>query len=166
MAKKGRQKGKMAAVTKASAAPKPSSMDVNISDGKNRLICPELLYWFSGAIFSALPLIVINGIIDLKDTSGTFIWFKELFQEEELLFIYISVLISAIFELYSQKRNRDLLLIFILMTILALSLIYGIVKWDIYTSGGTCSYSICGVNVVCLVITAVLGFATFIKKRS
>lgn len=140
-------------------------MDVSFDSGNNRHEKPEnrqaLFIWIMGAAISLTPLFVISLINSLNNKAGFSFGtvFSSVFSNKEVLFICVTLLSSAMFEVTSQKKNRYIVFSLLLLSLICFALLY------VSISDVTPVNAIIWTIVISFGITLILGTIVFIKRK-
>ena len=142
-----------------------SAMDVSFDTGNSRHERPEnrraLFIWVMGAAISLAPLFVISFVNSLNDDAGFSLGtvFSSVFSNKEVLFICVTLLSSAMFEVTSQRKNRYIVFSLLLLSLICFALLYVLI------SEVTVVNAIIWTIVISLGITLILGTIVFIKRK-
>lgn len=123
----------------------------------------QLSIWFFALVISLAPLLVIDYFRYIRIDTPSFGFWQFFFQNEELLFVYISFIAASAVEELSSLKPRFVLLMGMLIIIIVLALAYGVLKWISYES--EIDFSIVNASVIIFFTSFLMGCVPFIKKE-
>ena len=153
---------------------KPSSFDVDFVTNNNSSKLKwagnsNFQNWIFGFILVILPLLIIallKSIALQQDWLCKIVnFFDEFFSDYELLYISVTLILPAMFEMYTTKpsvRGSALLFNFLFLDLVFCSVLYGIIKWNTEIENSA-NISVKFINAFVIVLTFFLGCAAFIK---
>lgn len=143
----------------------PSSMNVAIeesrSHSRNKQRKKAFTLWLIGLLVALMPLATPH--ISEFATSSAKDVFINMLNDAEILFVCVSMLVSASCEIASQSKKREILNGILILSIVAFALLYGEFQTVIQTSNTVAFFSY--VNGVSLLVTLILGFTAYLCRR-
>lgn len=155
----------------------PSTMDVDFdsdntvtkaeSRGRNK----NFQNWIFGFVFVILPLVIIAFLkSQTSEQSGLCaigVFFDSFFSDYEILYICVTLILPAMFEMYttqSSGRGKAMLFNFLSLDLVSCCFLYGILKWNAELESAP-NISVNLINVIVICVTFFLGRAAFIKGK-
>ena len=138
-------------------------MNVVIEDGKQRSSkerFKSFALWTIGLFVSLSPLAAPHLV---KFATSKADIFTGIFSDNEILFVCVSMLVSASCEIVSQAKKREVLNSILICFIVGFALLYS--EFQSVNLVGEAVTRVSYINAIALLITFILGLATYFSRR-